>query len=62
MRDDIINHLIVKIMKEKTFDVHYAKRARVAWILAEKQYLKLTEDEKQKIIKELAEGQQWKKR
>ena len=58
MRDDIINHLIVKIMKEKTFDVHYAKRARVAWILAEKQYLKLTEDEKQKIIKELAEGQQ----
>ena len=62
MRDDIINHLIVKIMKEKTFDVHYAKRARVAWILAEKQYLNLTEDEKQKIIKELSKSQQWKKR
>jgi hypothetical protein len=58
MRDDIINHLIVKIMKEKTFDVHYAKRARVAWILAEKQYLNLTEDEKQKIIKELSKSQQ----
>ena len=54
MRDDIINHLIVKIMKEKTFDVHYAKRARVAWIIAEKQYLKLTEEEKQEIIKELS--------
>lgn len=54
MRDDIINHLIVKIMKEKTFDVHYAKRARVAWILAEKQYLKLTKEEKQEIIKELS--------
>jgi len=45
-------------MKEKTFDVHYAKRARVAWILAEKQYLNLTEDEKQKIIKELSKSQQ----
>ena len=62
MRDDIINHLMVKIMKDKTFDVHYAKRARVAWILAEKQYLNLTEDEKQKIIKELSKSQQWKKR
>jgi hypothetical protein len=41
-------------MKEKTFDVHYAKRARVAWILAEKQYLKLTKEEKQEIIKELS--------
>ena len=54
MREHIINYLIVKIMKEKTFDVHYAKRARVAWILAEKQYLNLTEDEKQEIIKELS--------
>lgn len=45
-------------MSEKSFDIHYAKRARVAWILAEKQYLKLTEDEKQKIIKELPENQQ----
>jgi len=41
-------------MKEKTFNVHYAKRARVAWIIAEKQYLKLTGEEKQKIIKELS--------
>ena len=45
-------------MSEKTFDAHYAQRVRVAWILAEKQYLKLTEDEKQKIIKELSERQQ----
>ena len=50
MRDDIINYLIVKIMKEKTFNVHYAKRARVAWIIAEKQYAKLTEEEKKDII------------
>lgn len=41
-------------MKEKTFDVHYAKRARAAWILAERQYVKLTEEEKQKIIKDLS--------
>jgi hypothetical protein len=54
MRDDIINYLIVKIMKEKTFNVHYAKRARVAWIIAEKQYAKLTEEEKEEIIKELS--------
>ena len=53
MRDDIINYLIVKIMKEKTFNVHYAKRARVAWIIAEKQYLKLTEEEKEEIINKI---------
>lgn len=50
MQEHIINYLIVKIMKEKTFNVHYAKRARVAWIIAEKQYAKLTEEEKQDII------------
>jgi len=58
MKSKIINYLTVKIMSEKTFDAHYAQRVRVAWILAEKQYLKLTEDEKQKIIKELSERQQ----
>lgn len=58
MKSKIVNYLTVKLMSDKTFDVHYAKRARVAWILAEKQYLKLTEDEKQKIIKELSERQQ----
>jgi hypothetical protein len=54
MRDDIINYLIVRIMKEKTFNVHYAKRAGVAWAIAEKEYKKLTEEEKQKIIEELS--------
>lgn len=53
MREHIINYLIVKIMKEKTFNVHYAKRARAAWILAEKQYAKLTEEEKQDIINKI---------
>jgi hypothetical protein len=43
-------------MKEKTFNVHYAKRARVAWIIAEKQYLKLTEEEKEEIINKIRGG------
>ena len=53
-KDLIINYLTVKIASDKQFDVHYAKRIRAAWILAEKQYLKLTEEEKQKIIEELS--------
>ncbi len=57
MKSKIVNYLTVKLMNDKSFDVHYAKRARVAWILAEKQYLKLAKDEKQKIIKELSERQ-----
>tara|TARA_B110000196_G_C20916425_1_gene553093 strand:- start:327 stop:461 length:135 start_codon:yes stop_codon:yes gene_type:complete len=44
-------------MKEKTFNVHYAKRARVAWIIAEKQYAKLKKEEKEKIIQELSKRQ-----
>lgn len=53
-KDLIVNHLIVNIISDKSFDVHYAKRMRTAWILAEKQYLKLTKEERQKIIKELS--------
>jgi len=56
-RDSIVNYLTVKIISDKTFDVHYAKRMRVAWILAEKQYLKLTEKEKQKIIEDVSQKQ-----
>ena len=51
-KDLIINRLIMKIINGKSFNVHYAKRMRAAWILAEKQYLKLTKEEKQKIIEE----------
>ena len=54
-KDLIVNYLTVKISSDKTFDVHYAKRIRAAWILAEKQYLKLTEKEKQKILDTLAQ-------
>ena len=51
-KDLIINRLIMKIINDKSFNIHYAKRMRAAWILAEKQYLKLTKEEKQKIIEE----------
>ncbi len=54
MKSKIVNYLTVKLMNDKSFDVHYAKRARVAWILAEKQYKKLTKEEKQEIIEELS--------
>ena len=54
MKSKIVNYLTVKIMSDKNFHPHYAQRVRVAWILAEKQYKKLTKEEKQEIIEELS--------
>lgn len=45
-------------MEDKSFEAHYAKRIRCAWILAEKKYLTLTHQEKQGILRKLEEEKQ----
>ena len=53
MKNKIINYLILKIMKDESFESNPSKRVRSAWIIAQKQYSKLSEQEKKKIIEEL---------
>ena len=50
-----MNYLTVRIMSDKSFKVHYAQRVRAAWALAEKEYDKLTDEEKEQIIKKIKE-------
>jgi hypothetical protein len=56
MKDKIVNYLTVQILSDKTFEVHYAKRIRAAWLLAENKYKTLTEGEKRKIMEEIGTG------
>tara|TARA_R110000824_G_scaffold265390_1_gene454247 strand:+ start:1970 stop:2149 length:180 start_codon:yes stop_codon:yes gene_type:complete len=58
MKSEIINYLTVQLMEDKSFEAHYAKRIRCAWILAEKKYLTLTHQEKQGILRKLEEEKQ----
>ena len=53
MKNKIINYLILKIMEDESFEPNPSKRVRSAWIIAQKQYPKLSEQEKKKIIEEL---------
>ena len=53
MKNKIINYLILKIMEDDSFEPNPSKRVRSAWIIAQKQYPKLSEQEKKKIIEEL---------
>ena len=45
----------MELIEDKSFEAHYAKRIRCAWILAEKKYLTLTHQEKQEILRKLEE-------
>ena len=56
MKSKIIDYLTVQFMSDKTFRTHYAQRTRSAWILAEKKYKTLTEEQKLGILKEIDKG------
>ena len=49
MDEEIIDYLVVRNLNDKNFEPFSAQRARPAWILAKKQYLQLTESDKDLI-------------
>lgn len=53
MRERIINYLIVKRLEDEEFDAHPHQRVKSAYILAKKEYEKLSETDKQQIIEYL---------
>ena len=52
MREEILNYLIVKNLEDESFDAHVHQRVKLAYILAKKQYLQLTDEQKQKILED----------
>lgn len=55
MKSEIINYLTLLIMKDQSFEPNPSRRVRSAWLLAERQYRKLTEKQKQNLIKKINE-------
>ena len=55
MDEKVINYLIVKNLEDRNFSAHPHIRVRTAYILAKKQYLKMSAAEITKIKKELEE-------
>ena len=56
MKGKIIDYLTLEYLSEPSFEQYSSKRIRCAWILANKKYSQLSEDEKQQIIKKINEG------
>ena len=56
MKERIINYLIVKHLEDRDFDAHPHQKVKSAYILAKKEYEKLSEFEKEQIIKYLNQG------
>ena len=56
MKEKIIDHLTMKHLKVDEFNPSCSQRIRTACILAKKDYDKLTEKQKQDILKEIEEG------
>ena len=54
MKGKIIDYLTVQVLADKTFKTHYAQRIRSAWILAEKKYAKMSDEEKAEILKKIS--------
>jgi hypothetical protein len=52
MKDKIIDYLTIKAMRREELKNKNSK-VRCAWIIAKKEYLKLSEEEKQEIIKKI---------
>ena len=52
MKNRIIDYLTVKAMRSEELKYNNSK-VRSAFLIAKKQYLKLSEDEKQEIIKKI---------
>lgn len=55
MDEKVINYLIVKNLEDSNFSAHPHIRVRTAYILAKKQYLKMSAAEITQIKKELEE-------
>ena len=55
MDEKVINYLIVKNLEDRNFSAHPHIRVRTAYILAKKQYLKMSAAEITQIKKELEE-------
>lgn len=51
--DAILHFLMTEIMNDKQFTSNPMIRARSAWIEAKRVYLKLTEEEKQTILRKI---------
>ena len=55
MKEKIIDHLTMKHLSADEFNPSCNQRIRTAYILAKKDYDKLTEEQKQDILKEIEE-------
>lgn len=51
MDEKILNYLIVKHLEDENFESHPHLRVRSAYILAKKEYLTMTQKEKEIILK-----------
>jgi hypothetical protein len=56
MKEKIIDHLTMKHLSADEFSPFCNQRIRTAHILAKKNYEKLTEGQKQDILREIEEG------
>lgn len=57
MDEDIIDYLAVRSLCDKNFEDGSPHRARTAWILAKKEYLKLSDSEKDLIKRRINDRQ-----
>jgi hypothetical protein len=53
MRERIMNYLVLSILENPDFEHDVGRRMKCAWILAQKKYLKLDEQEIRDILYEL---------
>ena len=51
IEEKIIDYLTIKLIEDKAFVSHPHSRVRSAWMKAKKQFIKLTEEEKESILK-----------
>lgn len=47
----IVDYLTIKLIDDQQFDCHPHSRVRSAWVIAKKQFINLTEEEKESILK-----------
>ena len=58
MDEKILNYLIVRHLKDEDFEPHPHLRVRSAYILAKKEYLNMSEKEKETILKIISNEEQ----
>lgn len=55
MEEEIIDYLVVRNLCNKDFEPFSTQRSKPAWILAKKQYLKLSDSEKDLIRRHISD-------